>query len=109
MNHSKKKPDVGQYVAVWQSSKQKKYQHKLIMVHPLQVTMVKNTDSNPLKKNLNALGFCLKQKTLLNYADQAQKTFNEASTLSFNIHRAISHNRPIDKNEVDTIQKMIDE
>ena len=37
-----------------------------------------------------------------------KKTFYQANTLFFNIHKAISHSRPIDENKVDTIQKMID-
>ena len=48
------------------------------------------------------------QQKIIDYAEQVQKTFYQANTLFFNIHKAISHSRPIDKNKVDTIQKMID-
>ena len=50
-----------------------------------------------------------KQQKIIDYADQVRKTFHHANTLYFNIHKAISHCRPIDNNEIETIQQMIDE
>ena len=45
---------------------------------------------------------------IIDYAVHVQNTFHQANILFFNIHRAISHSRPIDTHEIKPIQDMID-
>ena len=45
---------------------------------------------------------------IIDYAVHVQNTFHQANILFFNIHRAISHSRPLDTHEVKPIQDMID-
>ncbi|GFN85156.1 amine oxidase, partial [Plakobranchus ocellatus] len=50
-----------------------------------------------------------KQQKIINYAVQVKETFHHANTLYHKIHKAISHSRPIERHEINSIQQNIDE
>ena len=78
----------------------------------LQATTVRNISCHlPIKSSVQAFYHKLENtnnQKIIDYAVHVQNTFHQANILFFNIHRAISHSRPIDTHEIKPIQDMID-